>query len=396
LVIIDHNLITGNNSTAVYNYAESAGGDFEFVKAVFTDNIIENNTVISPELTSEWTVGSSVILWGPTAGSVVRNNIFRGNTSNVWSGGLSVHASWITYDSLDQVLVENNYFLDNDAKYGGALGVYSNPVLLQNNVFSSNHASGYGGAIYCENRSNMDLGHMITLINNSFFGNKAENYGGAIYTSINNAVKPLIMNCVVWGDTTMIGDEIYCESTNDEVEIVNSDINPDLIYALYTNGGGMINTDPLFFDEVNLIPLRWSPIVDNGIASYECIHGETYQAPLYDILGNPRPSGAGYDMGAHDTINMVGIRHLNTGNATVYPNPFQHSTTFRYHLDKYTEVDLRIYDGTGRLVEEPVNKSQSPGIHEVSWNAAGFPAGVFYYRLQAEKQMVTGKIILMK
>ncbi len=74
-----------------------------------------------------------------------------------------------------------------------------------------------------------------------------------------------------------------------------------------------------------------------------------------------------------------------------YPNPFNPSTTITYQLPAQGGVDgkaassvrLVVYDMLGREVAVLVDAKQSPGTHEVKWNASGAASGVYLYRLSA-------------
>jgi hypothetical protein len=46
-------------------------------------------------------------------------------------------------------------------------------------------------------------------------------------------------------------------------------------------------------------------------------------------------------------------------------------------------VVLKVFDVTGREVATLVSQELSAGAHSATWNAARFPSGVYYYRLQA-------------
>ena len=81
--------------------------------------------------------------------------------------------------------------------------------------------------------------------------------------------------------------------------------------------------------------------------------------------------------------------------SNVFPNPFTGSTTFTYSLTEPSQVSLRIYDGFGRQVAEPVNSFEQNGEHKITWNAENLPAGIYYSRLYAGKQVMTNKIIKM-
>jgi len=79
-----------------------------------------------------------------------------------------------------------------------------------------------------------------------------------------------------------------------------------------------------------------------------------------------------------------------------YPNPFNPSTAISYQLPISSEVRLKVYDMLGREVATLVNGRQEAGRYSVSWNAAGFASGVYFYRLQASNFVETRKMMLVK
>ncbi|HNW53231.1 MAG TPA: T9SS type A sorting domain-containing protein, partial [Bacteroidales bacterium] len=79
-----------------------------------------------------------------------------------------------------------------------------------------------------------------------------------------------------------------------------------------------------------------------------------------------------------------------------YPNPFAESTSINWQLPQAAHVVLKIYDFTGREVQTLVDCEQAMGEHKVDFNAASLPAGVYFYRLQANGIMETKKMICFK
>jgi hypothetical protein len=72
---------------------------------------------------------------------------------------------------------------------------------------------------------------------------------------------------------------------------------------------------------------------------------------------------------------------------TNYPNPFNPSTTIRYHLQQATNVDLSIYNIQGERIQTLVRAYQTGGEYNVQWNGKvnGITAasGVYFARLSA-------------
>lgn len=59
-------------------------------------------------------------------------------------------------------------------------------------------------------------------------------------------------------------------------------------------------------------------------------------------------------------------------------------------------VSLKIYDLLGREVATLVNEKLPAGTYKKEWNAAGFPSGVYFYRLQAGSFTDTKKLVLLR
>lgn len=86
-------------------------------------------------------------------------------------------------------------------------------------------------------------------------------------------------------------------------------------------------------------------------------------------------------------LNATAVEHLNTPENYLlienYPNPFNPSTTIKYELANSSKVSLTIYDMLGRKITTLVNKSQTSGAHEVSWNPTNLSSGVYYGQINA-------------
>ncbi|MDZ7822379.1 MAG: GLUG motif-containing protein [Candidatus Marinimicrobia bacterium] len=84
-----------------------------------------------------------------------------------------------------------------------------------------------------------------------------------------------------------------------------------------------------------------------------------------------------------------------------YPNPFNPTTTLQYGLLEASDIDLTIFDVTGRKIKSWHINNQQPGWHEVKWdgtNQSGqqVSTGVYIYTLQAGDFVATKKMVFMK
>ena len=79
-----------------------------------------------------------------------------------------------------------------------------------------------------------------------------------------------------------------------------------------------------------------------------------------------------------------------------YPNPFNPHTTISYTLSAPSRVALRIFDITGREVEQVLNERQGPGTHQVVFDAGHLPSGMYVYELKAGSQVERRKMTLLK
>jgi len=108
-----------------------------------------------------------------------------------------------------------------------------------------------------------------------------------------------------------------------------------------------------------------------------CISGVTY-GTITSVEHTPSPVPASFAL------------HHN------YPNPFNPSTTISYELPGRSFVTLRIFNVLGQGVATLVNREVGLGKHQVQWDAAGLPSGVYFYRLDAEGYIMSRKMILTK
>jgi len=79
-----------------------------------------------------------------------------------------------------------------------------------------------------------------------------------------------------------------------------------------------------------------------------------------------------------------------------YPNPFNPSTNISYALPTDEFVNLTVYNVLGKTITILVNEQKLAGSYVVSFNASGFPSGVYFYKLIAGNYVSINKMMLLK
>ncbi|MHB2154051.1 T9SS type A sorting domain-containing protein [Calditrichota bacterium GD2] len=78
-----------------------------------------------------------------------------------------------------------------------------------------------------------------------------------------------------------------------------------------------------------------------------------------------------------------------------YPNPFNPTTTIKYALPKAANVKLEVFNVLGQRVATLVDARQPAGYHQVVFNGAGLPSGVYYYRLSTDAGFSQAKKMIL-
>ncbi len=79
-----------------------------------------------------------------------------------------------------------------------------------------------------------------------------------------------------------------------------------------------------------------------------------------------------------------------------YPNPFNPVTRINFSIPERTVALIKVYDVSGKLISELLNKELSTGTYSVSWDASSFSGGAYFYSLITSKFTQTKKMILVK
>jgi hypothetical protein len=107
-------------------------------------------------------------------------------------------------------------------------------------------------------------------------------------------------------------------------------------------------------------------------------------------------------------VDASSITSVSDGNAPKefalfqnYPNPFNPTTIIKFTVAsdvRYETQDLKlaVYDILGKELAVLVNQKFQPGNHEVSFDAANFSSGVYFYTISSRGFIQTKKMILFR
>jgi hypothetical protein len=305
---------------------------------------------------------------------IARNNIFKYIRSP--SGSIAEHAIHF-WNNSENTLAECNWIVNCDRGIGFGLGSSQHlGGIIRNNMIYHDTTEGFA-----------DVGIAIETCP-----------GGQIY---NNTVyhEHSYQNAIEYRFAATTNAFIANNLTNKNIQARDG--------ASGIDTSNITNAQASWFADVLAGDLHLdyavTEVVDQGI---------TIPALTYDFDGDPRPQGAGYDIGC-DEYTGTGLtddtrfRIHDTGcKLTVQPNPFTHQTNIRFSIHDtgylMKTLTLGIYDVSGRLVKSfnSISSIENQGS-SIFWRGVDdanrkLGSGVYFIRLQTPKLEVTKPVIILR
>ncbi len=79
-----------------------------------------------------------------------------------------------------------------------------------------------------------------------------------------------------------------------------------------------------------------------------------------------------------------------------YPNPFNPSTTIEFSLTEASDYEISVYNIAGQNMSVLSSGYAQAGVYKYVWNASNFTSGVYFIRLNADNNVATQKVVLIK
>lgn len=99
-----------------------------------------------------------------------------------------------------------------------------------------------------------------------------------------------------------------------------------------------------------------------------------------DVASNPEAFEGGFSGFNAKMVNNTPT----TIAASNFPNPFASETTIRYELESPTDVNISVFDRTGKLVQILVNQSMDAGVYEAHLEGESLPVGLYFAKISTQ------------
>ena len=308
------------------------------------------------------------------------------------------------------VEITNNYA----GKYGaGAYALYSSPTFMDF-VISGNGGSGFlqkGGGILCEGTPN------ATFMNGSIFDNGNSEIGAPPYIGGGIFVGSAPFDSSSLFNTQLINVNIFNNVSRQwgggiagsGISISGGTIKENT--AAHQGGGIYVGGDVygggnIEFSSINRVSI-YSNIVEDSIAIGNDIYTESILDIVVDTFTVISPTD--YYAAPMDSLTfdiLTGLDDLTIKKELIptkfilhppFPNPFNPATTINFDIFQNTDnIEIKVYDITGRIIEELLNEKVSAGSHSLVWDASNQSTGIYYIQLLAGEQRLVKKLILLK
>ncbi|MEO8513191.1 MAG: YCF48-related protein [Ignavibacteria bacterium] len=147
---------------------------------------------------------------------------------------------------------------------------------------------------------------------------------------------------------------------------------------------------------------------DQGTSWIPQVLPPNISSSVYFTSINFRDVNTGWLIGNNGTILKTtngGILGIENNGSTIpnsfrlsqnYPNPFNPTTTIEFDLPISSNVELIIFDITGREVERLVNQELRAGSYKYTFAGSKLSSGVYYYKMLTKNFSETKKFVLVK
>ncbi|TFH46707.1 MAG: T9SS type A sorting domain-containing protein, partial [ANME-2 cluster archaeon] len=283
------------------------------------------------------------------------------------------------------------------ALYGGPQNSYLiKNVLVNNNSLDS---AAISGAAILLDAVNADLVN-VTISDNKVYDSSTD-FSGLLIKRRSNIS---IVNSIIFNNSNHAincTDNYNIDSTSIVVAYSNIEGGLDGIIrdSLTTINwlDGNIDEDPLFVGgepfDYHLRP--GSPCINAGTAFLE-FEGDTIVNLKPEEYEGSAPDIGAFGIDPVNSVNKETLIPLQFKLFQNYPNPFNNTTTISYQLVRPGNVNISIYDITGRLLDVLEDGKKFAYKQILTWDASRFASGIYFLKLSTNNHITVRKMLLVK
>ncbi|MBM2815703.1 MAG: 5'-nucleotidase protein [Ignavibacteria bacterium] len=146
--------------------------------------------------------------------------------------------------------------------------------------------------------------------------------------------------------------------------------------------------------------LSWKKIdsVNAGVTQYIDISIVSDKTYSYRVQAISYKTCLNSDYSVVASINPVGVEDnlLNDFKVFIYPNPVSQNCNISFYTKEFSFAKLTIVNCIGNEIAVLSEGFVSKGEHQVAFNAEHFSTGLYFYILQINNEMYSGKVFIIK
>ncbi len=210
---------------------------------------------------------------------------------------------------------------------------------------------------------------------------------------------------ICFGDTLEVAGELFTESGDYEIILQNANsVGCDsIIYVNLTVNSEIILTNETIIDDDGSGSGSIAIEVEGGTPPFmaEWSYGEPW-LEIFDL-----PAGE-YFVVLTDAVGCTATFYFTVGletsihslsvasNLSISPNPFSNTTRLSYELFAFSNIKIDVIAQNGQLVENLFSGDQLPGTYNFEWDSKNQAAGIYYFKIQIDGQILAEKVMYVK
>ncbi len=141
----------------------------------------------------------------------------------------------------------------------------------------------------------------------------------------------------------------------------------------------------LISDGGDLLVWDFPALYNDGANSFRFM-ADNYNSGIVKTSGRGAVAGGDFDLSVPSEISP----------AQNYPNPFNPSTVISFSLPSAQQVKIEIFNILGQKVTTLADRGFEAGDHEIEFDGSALANGVYFYRIKADGEVKTKKMLLIK